>query len=86
MSRSLPRSRWCKTKIFVIVSVLSILVFQALCIVKEFSLSNNKDEVGDIRGGLSSYDSTVAADLNVMKQKNQDNRTQGKNFYSMSAY
>lgn len=70
-----------------IVSVLSILVFQAFCILKEFSfLSNNKDEVGDIRGGLSSYDSTVAADLNVMKQKNQDNRTQGKNFYSMSTY
>ncbi len=68
-----------------IVSVLSILVFQALCILKEFSLSNNKDEVGDIRG-LSSYDSTVAADLNVMKQKNHDNRTRGKNFYSMSAY
>lgn len=69
-----------------IVSVLSILVFQALCILKEFSfLSNNKDEVGDIRG-LSSYDSTMAADLNVMKQKNQDNRTQGKNLYSMSAY
>jgi len=45
---------------------------------KEFSSSKDKDEVGDIRG-LSSYDSTVVADLNlnVMKQKNQDNLTQG---------
>lgn len=51
---------------------------------KEFSSSKDEDEVGDIRG-LSSYDSTVAADLNVMKQKDQDNRTQGKNFYSITA-